>query len=843
MAQIAAVLGGRGRSGGALFYVSVTLLSASLIAYEISIMRVFAVGSWSHFASMTISIAMFGFTASSTIICIFKDAFKKNLEHWMTGCAIGLGPALAVANTLAQTLDFKPIFIISDGKQKTILFAYYVLYFAPFFIGATFLGLAFIKGQTRFGVLYFANMAGSGAGGFVTLVAMYFLLPEHLLFAPLLLWLVGTSAWLYRRGSLPYFSLLVLAGSTACATLLLFPQVRVSPYKGVSYARKFPDARKVYHAASPRGYLEVYDSSYFHFAPGLSDTASLELSRMPEHAFLGMYIDGDGPVGVMRDLPDEEAEYLRFLPMAMPYLLMENPAVLVLQFGGGISTQLALKAGASRVVVAEGNPLILAALANSRYISSFSGDILRNPKLAIVPVEGHIYVRKVAEKFDLVDLSLADSTGLSMPTGFAVHENYTYTVETLRAAMTALSDRGVLSVTVWNKQDPPKSTLKLLATLVRASLSTEDADPRDNFFVVHQYLSTLSVLCKKNGFSRDEIDALRAYNRRMSFEVIYFPGMETDTGEADELYAAYKSIYFDPSGQAANRDDLDLSSSHLYRVVFKQMVEGQFGQIEKNYVFNNLPLSDDRPYFSGFIRLGDIPRFIDKLESVSDDWGYLLLWATLLQALLLGLLLLSLPALFAWRAVFSKSRGKGAVMLYFCCLGLGYMLVEIVMISRIKLFLGSPTISAALLVVGMLIFSGIGSFFTDRIVRPRKVMARVCLSIVLALLLFMFYLDNLLIWIALWPFSIKLLICSLLMIPLAFPMGFPFAIGMSALSQIGQEHLFVWAWGINGAFSVIGSVLAPILSIIGGHSAVMMLAAFAYILGFLAFNAFARDHA
>ena len=134
-----------------------------------------------------------------------------------------------------------------------------------------------------------------------------------------------------------------IAGHFALPPLLDIPKLAVSDYKGVAYARKFPDSQRVYERASPFGYLEVYSSSYLHFAPGLSDNAAFNLPKMPANAYLGMYIDGEGPSGIIRDLPPDETAYFRFLPMVYPYLIKQAPDTFVVQFGGGISTSVALQ--------------------------------------------------------------------------------------------------------------------------------------------------------------------------------------------------------------------------------------------------------------------------------------------------------------------------------------------------------------------------------------------------------------------------------------------------------------------------------------------------------------------
>ena len=178
--------------------------------------------------------------------------------------------------------------------------------------------------------------------------------PANLIVAPLALWLAACVAWAFgpggRRAFVPYLlaGALAFAGHFAIAPAIGLKTLAVNDYKGVSYARKFPDAKKVYESASPFGYLEIYSSSYLHFAPGLSDNAGFNLPTMPANAYLGLYIDSDGPIGIMRDLTDKETAYFRFLPMVYPYVIKSSPKTFVTQFGGGISTEVALHSGARR---------------------------------------------------------------------------------------------------------------------------------------------------------------------------------------------------------------------------------------------------------------------------------------------------------------------------------------------------------------------------------------------------------------------------------------------------------------------------------------------------------------
>src|SRR5262249_15771674 len=152
-------------------------------------------------------------------------------------------------------------------------------------------------------------------------------------------------------------------------------------------------------------------------------------------------------------------------PMVYPYLLKKDPETFVAQFGGGISTMVALRSGSKHVTVAEGNPAILKAF-TAPVIRDFTANILADPKIDVIPCEGRLYLPATDRKFDIVDLSPADSAGLSNPGGFAIVEKYAYSQEAMENYMRALKPGGILSVTLWNKEEPPKSVLKLYATIV-----------------------------------------------------------------------------------------------------------------------------------------------------------------------------------------------------------------------------------------------------------------------------------------------------------------------------------------------------------------------------------------
>ena len=852
------------------FYLSVALVAGSIIALQIGIMRVFSVGSWAHFGSLVVSLAMFGFGLTSAVMCVGKGWFERHWQGAVKGSLLAFGPLMVVCNLAAQQVPFNAIFLISDPMQKWRLLANFVLYFLPFLAGALYLGVVFLKAQKTFSRVYFADLVGSGLCGLSVLLAMYFLKPDDLIMAPLLLWLAGGVLWFValadRRGIAAIVGVAILSAAVhyAAPPLLGIPKLAVSDYKGVSYARKFPDNQRVYERASPFGYLEVYSSSYLHFAPGQSDNAAFNVPKMPSNAYLGLYIDSEGPAGVIKDLPADETPYFRYLPMFYPYLLKKDPNTFVVQFGGGISTAVALKSGSRHVTVAEGNPALLTAFREDKGLRAFTGDVLRNPKVTVIDFDGRLYVAGTKNRYDIIDLSLADSAGLSSPGGFSIVEKYSYTREAMTAYMRALTPDGVLSVTMWNKEEPPKSVLKLYATMVAAARDVDGGkDVARKFYVVSSYLSTATVLYKRDGFTAAEIAQLNAHTKAMSFDEIYYPGFKVDTADLPQILSDYRDQFFfagppaDPTAPSekepndkpppgapgatdAKADGTPpapiVPATVLGRLAWHFLINGGWQKVADEYVFDTRILTNHQPYFAAYIKVGDLLKFTDRLELVQDEWGYLLLWATLGIATIFALTLVLFPVAFGWRTIFSRYPGKFGTLIYFLCLGLGYIIVEVGMISHFILALSNATVSASVLITGMLVFSGCGSYFSERYLdRARTFMPKVFLAIFLILVLYAFTIDYALDWIGTLPYVLRILLCLLLIFPPAFLMGFPMPTAMTTLGRLGKDHMFLWAWGINGCFSVIGAALVPIVATSFGLPAVVLVGAAAYLVALPAF--------
>ncbi len=168
-------------------------------------------------------------------------------------------------------------------------------------------------------------------------------------------------------------------------------------------------------------------------------------------------------------------------------------------------------------------------------------------------------------------------------------------------------------------------------------------------------------------------------------------------------------------------------------------------------------------------------------------------------------------------------------------------MTEVGLISKFVLALANPTISASVLLSGILVFSGLGSMVSERFINSApRTLPFVLITITALLLVGSLLSDPVLNWIGGFAYVWRLTLCILLVAPAAFLMGFPMPIAMTTLGRLGKHSMFLWAWGINGCASVIGAALVPVLATSFGISSVLQVSAAAYLLAIPCFLALAK---
>ena len=813
---------------------SLCVLSIALIAFELFVINTFSVGNWANFGSLVISTALLGFGVSGTILTFLTDRVRRNAHAWLYGSSLLFVLTMALSHILGQIVPFNPIFIGSKSKQLLWIGIYYINYGVPFFFGSLFIGSAFIALDTKIHKLYFWNMFGSGVGGFFLILLMFFLSPAGLIVPILVLGLTANLIVGAERDpefGRTQFPLAKIAVSVAAAAVTIgvtffLGDIRVSEYKPINYVRKYPDAVEVHHSYSPTGEMHVYASSYFHFAPGLSDNAVFAMDELPTQPFWGLFIDGNGPIGIMGEVDRAQAVYMDYTPMAAAYTILDKPKNLLVNLGGGINAQVARYKGAEQVVIYEENPEIVSLMRDDPVVSRFTGNLLEDEMIDVRIGEARAHCAGRPDSYDLVEISLIDSIGLSDSGGYSIHENYTYTAEAVREYMYCLREDGLLSVTVWNRLNPPRNVLKLMSTII-ASLREQGVErPEDRIYMFDLFLSTATILVKNSDFTREEIEKLNSFCETRSFEILYYPGIERRNIDLDTVMRVYRDHF---ENNSSVEENVIFTPGDVYHLMLMEMLEGDVHRLYDKYVFDIRPVRDSRPYYSGYLKLGEIGMYLDQIQDVSEEWAFLLNLGILIQAVFFGFLVILIPILGRWKALFQKKRGTFGVIMYYSCLGLGYMLVEIFLIQRLIFLLSNPIFSTSIVITSMLIISGIGNLASSRIARRRVARVRVAaIGIFVSMLFYFFLLGPVMSTFREAVMPVRILVAILVVAPGAFFLGMPFPNGLSALTE-HRNKLLPWAWGMNGGLSVAGAALAQVVSVSFGFPVVLLIVMFLYI--------------
>jgi SAM-dependent methyltransferase len=255
--------------------------------------------------------------------------------------------------------------------------------------------------------------------------------------------------------------------STTLAYVFRPPTVRLSQYKGLSYALNLPHAQVVAERSSPRGRVDLVVSPAIREAPGLSLVAPAD--AVPPWQ-LGLYVDAESAGAITAFNGDASTlNYLDWMITAAPYFALQDTPrdlrVCVLGAGGGAGVLLALRHAARQVDAVELDPNVPELLRGE--FRDFAGGLYDRPEVRVHRAEARAFVQAAHGTWDVIDLSLVDSFAASAVGVGAVNENYLYTREAFEAFLSHLRPGGVLAVTRWARM-PPRDELKLFATAVAA---------------------------------------------------------------------------------------------------------------------------------------------------------------------------------------------------------------------------------------------------------------------------------------------------------------------------------------------------------------------------------------
>jgi hypothetical protein len=757
------------------------LTSFAALLLELGLTRLFSVVLFYHFAFLAISIALLGLGAGGVFAFLLKPQLEK-IETRTLASRLCTGNSILIVAVLEIVLHV-PVALDVAAKNFFRLSVLYLAAAIPFFVTGLLFSLIFARETRRIPRLYGADLCG-GALACLAIV-------------PLLNWLGGPNA-------------ILVAGIALAGAGMLWSDTRRARQQAALVAATLV----LLTAANYSGRLidVVYAKGKFRDPAWVEFARWNALSRVEvdnQGQSKVIVIDADASTYIMNaDLSNWHGtgweRALMSAPPALANVLRPHGEFAIIGPGGGVDVLRAVANGSPSVTGIEINPIIATTIMRGRY-ADYAQHLYQRPDVHIHVTDGRSYLRATPQNFDVVQMTLVDTWASTAAGAFALSENNLYTVEAFKEYFNHLKPDGMIAITRWEFRQP-REALRVVSVAMEALHRLGIANPARNFIVAAQGLLNedgipVLVLAKKTSFTPQEETAVAAH-------LANYPTLH---------------LLYSPSAPETNSFSDLLASNDPYRFA-------------RGYGYNVSPVTDNAPFFFFTLKLDQVLNDLGLHHGI--DWkvnlGVLVLLLVLVISAIAVLLFLILPLLLQRR----RARSSPLALFYFVAVGLGYILVEIAFIQRFVLFLGHPTYALTVVIFLLMLSSGAGSLYS-RLWLPRADMAWLPLLLVIAALLAdVVFLPSRLAALVGLAFGYRLVISTVLLVPLGFVMGMPFPTGLRALaaaatnefSNKNSDNAVEWAWAMNAAASVLGSVLAMVIAIQFGLTIMLACGAAAYLL-------------
>jgi spermidine synthase len=753
-------------------YLCVALTTLATLLLELSLTRIFSVVFYYHLAFLAISIAMFGLGTGGVLSYVF--AARK------TPLFVKLGRLSAVNSILVVGA----LAVILSRPNNLTNWDYVLVYFttaAPFCVSGIVVSLAISETMERVNRVYFFDLLGAALGCLLLLRLLDWFGGPSTVIASAIFFAVAAAVWHSMGGS--------IKGRVASVALSL----ALVAFLTYNYRHPLIDIR---HAKGHTIASEVFQKWNSFSRIGVVHTPG------DEHPDL-IVIDADASTGIANfDFdhlkPNERHDLLEQGP-ALPYAVRPAAKTLIIGPGGGWDVARALASGSHEITGVEINPIIADTVMRERF-PEMSRNLYLRPDVHIYVEDGRSFVRRSPDKYQVIQATLVDTWASTAAGAFALSENNLYTTDAFRDYLSHLTDDGLVAFTRWGF-DPPRESLRLISLAMEALGQLGESNPSAHVIVgregmVQGWGARDTVLISRKPFTSLDVERARKLFQAASMQAVYLPG--------DSIRNQFYDLLHSPDPVSYQR----------------------------NYTFDISPVSDNRPFFFYTVQPRDLWNFAKTASHDSADYkinkAVPLLFALMAISIVATVLILIAPPLVLGTRLPSH-QGVRAFLLYFLFIGIGYILIEVGLIQKFVLFLGHPTQALTVVIFSMLVSSGIGSAVSGSLIgksEGRLVKTLGCVALLAALLALV--VSSLLGPLVGLPLPLKQLITVALIAPLGFVMGMPFP---TALRRLEEWHApsVRWAWSLNAASSVLGSVGALVLAIYLGFVQTLIIGGLFYL--------------
>jgi hypothetical protein len=738
-----------------LLYTAVALTTLATLLLELSLTRIFSVVFYYHFAFLAISIALFGLGVGG-VLSYVVSAWPGSLYR-----KLGLVSLINAGMVIGAVM-----FVLTRGAEIGT-FDLGVIYFTsalPFLGSGVIVSLVIAETIERVDRIYFFDLLGAAGGCLALVLLLNTFGGPNTVIAVSVLFTSAAAIWFTLAGMRYGRIASVFAG-------LLLTMVVIGNTKYHFVEVRYAKGEKL------RAEQFTKWNSISRIGMAVKDGGEM------------IFIDADASTGIanfdFNHLSSIDLGHLLHEGPSLPYNLRPGAKTLVIGPGGGWDIARALASGSHDVTGVEINPIIGTEIMRKKY-PQLSQQLYLRPDVHIHIEDGRSFVRRSPEKYQVIQATLVDTWASTAAGAFALSENNLYTTEAFSDYLSHLTDDGLLTFTRWGF-DPPRESLRLVSLAIAALGELGEHDPARH------------VLAGRSGGQAD----LAGWGAQDTVIVSRKPLSDADAVKARAAFnAAHMTAIYVPGDPVQNEfGQLLLAKDPL--------------EYERNYRFDITPVSDDRPFFFYTVQRRDVARFLldsARAADVKVNVAVPKLFSALIVSIVAVAVILVLPPLVLGTRL-PRERSVRSFLLYFLAIGAGYILIEVALIQKFVLFLGHPTYALTVVIFSMLVSSGLGSFLSRKVVADSnaRLIGVLTLAALLVGVLAAVVQPVLSAGVGL-PLVVKIIATVLLIAPAGFVMGIPFPTGLRLLEKC-HEPSVRWAWSLNAAASVLGSVGALVLAL------------------------------
>jgi hypothetical protein len=784
-------------------YIGLFLVTLATLMHETLLTRIFSVTMWYHFAFVAISIALFGMTVGALIVYLLPGRFsasKTNDRLIVFSLLFGVSIVLSFLTQLS--VPFVPKWSLPGVYSMAFL---YLVISVPFVFSGICVCLALTRFPQQVSRLYAADLIGAAIGA----ISLVWLLnridaPSAVIAIAVLPCVAAFCfATTTRRSTLMKLSLavaVVLMGSTFVNAELFNhhkPLLRLTWVGGPAdfplYENSVPDYEKwnVYS----RIRIDKITPTRFTMGWGLSPTFGEVPKEVQQY---NLAIDtGASTVLTHYSGDPKQIDHLKYDVTNLANWVRSQANVLVMGVGGGRDLLSALAFNQNHVTGVEINNQILHA--DNDVFGDFTGHLDQNPRVTMVNDEARSYVARSKDRYDIIQMSLTDTWAATSAGAFALSENSLYTVDAWETFLDHLTPNGLLAVSRWYYVPEPVETYRLVALAMQSLKERGVSDARRHIYVAKapnvMDVHVATLLVSPSPLSDADLATLDRVTTDMKFDRVLTPTFALDS--------TFEGI--------AEAPDVNAFAT--------------------NFRYDISAPTDDKPFFFQVVRPSDFFRGNFHHSKVLTQ-PFLTLMGLTIAVLVLTFLCIVLPLLLTAKRV--RLTGMLPFLVFFGAIGLGFLFIEVSQMQRLTLFLGHPTYALSVVLFSLLLFSGIGSYATERIVKagPHRVNLLPFVPLLVILVIIGFATPTIAHHAESAKTPVRILTAVALLAPMGLAMGMPFPIGMRVASAISDAPT-PFFWGVNGATSVCASVLAMSIAQYQGISMAFWVGCVCYVIAAL----------